>query len=182
MAGTRPLAPRRMLSAILLSSAFQPVLSPSPGMARLDRPIGWWLLLLPCWWSERAGQCLHRRCTGRASWRICCCSLVGAVAMRGAGSTWNDIVDRDLDGQGRPHAFPADCRQAQITHEAGFRSLHGRCSGSHRAGSAADNSIPSPSLIGLLSHSLPVLVYPVHEALHQSPADRARPCLCLGWR
>src|ERR671912_1755089 len=64
-------------------------------LARIERPIGWWLLLLPCWWSAalaalNAGQ----------SWPNpvhCLLFLIGAVAMRGAGCTYNDIVDRDLD-------------------------------------------------------------------------------------
>ncbi len=70
-------------------------LRPYLRLARIERPIGWWLLLLPCWWSAAlaaiaAGQPwpdpLH-----------CALFLIGAVAMRGAGCTYNDIVDRDLD-------------------------------------------------------------------------------------
>jgi 4-hydroxybenzoate polyprenyltransferase len=67
-------------------------------LARLDRPIGSWLLLLPCWWSVglaavRAGidQKLNL-------WHVML-FFVGAFAMRGAGCTWNDIVDRDLDAR-----------------------------------------------------------------------------------
>jgi 4-hydroxybenzoate polyprenyltransferase len=66
-------------------------------LARIDRPIGWWLLLLPCWWSTAlAAGALH---TGFPSPLILALFLVGAVAMRGAGSTYNDIVDRDLDAR-----------------------------------------------------------------------------------
>jgi 4-hydroxybenzoate polyprenyltransferase len=70
-------------------------LRPYLRLARIERPIGWWLHLLPCWWSAAlaaiaAGQPwpdpLH-----------CLLFLIGAVAMRGAGCTYNDIVDRDLD-------------------------------------------------------------------------------------
>jgi 4-hydroxybenzoate polyprenyltransferase len=65
-------------------------------LARLDRPIGSWLLLLPCWWSVglaavRAGEPIDL-------WHTLL-FFVGAFAMRGAGCTWNDIVDRDLDGR-----------------------------------------------------------------------------------
>ena len=65
-------------------------------LARLDRPIGWWLLLLPCWWSSalasvRQGAPLHGR--------DLLLFFVGAVVMRGAGSTYNDIVDRDIDAK-----------------------------------------------------------------------------------
>jgi 4-hydroxybenzoate polyprenyltransferase len=65
-------------------------------LARLDRPIGAWLLLLPCWWSSAlAAIAAHR---GAPSLVHLALFLVGAFAMRGAGCTWNDIVDRDLDG------------------------------------------------------------------------------------
>lgn len=73
-------------------------------LARIDRPIGWWLLLLPCWWSSalasiHQGRMLH-------GWHLAL-FFVGAVAMRGAGSTYNDIADRKIDAKvartrGRP--------------------------------------------------------------------------------
>ncbi|MBJ6124400.1 4-hydroxybenzoate octaprenyltransferase [Microvirga splendida] len=72
-------------------------LKPYLRLARIERPIGWWLLLLPCWWSA-ALAALH---AGRP-WPDplhCVLFLIGAVAMRGAGCTYNDIVDRDLDTQ-----------------------------------------------------------------------------------
>jgi 4-hydroxybenzoate polyprenyltransferase len=63
-------------------------------LARLDRPIGSWLLLLPCWWSTALAAV-----AGHAFPNLSHIALffVGAFAMRGAGCTWNDIVDRDLD-------------------------------------------------------------------------------------
>ncbi|MCW1950201.1 MAG: 4-hydroxybenzoate octaprenyltransferase [Octadecabacter sp.] len=67
-------------------------------LSRADRPIGTWLLLLPCWWGLLLAM-LH---TGRASlfdlWIAIGCAL-GAFLMRGAGCTWNDITDRDIDGK-----------------------------------------------------------------------------------
>jgi 4-hydroxybenzoate polyprenyltransferase len=66
-------------------------------LARLDRPIGSWLLLLPCWWSTG----LAALASG-ARWpdvKLLVLFAIGAVAMRGAGCTWNDILDRDLDGR-----------------------------------------------------------------------------------
>ena len=64
-------------------------------LARADRPIGSWLLLLPCWWSAAfaaiaAGQPLPNL------WHMLLFAI-GAVAMRGAGCTYNDLVDRDID-------------------------------------------------------------------------------------
>lgn len=66
-------------------------------LARIERPIGWWLLLLPCWWSAALAAI-----AGGQAWPNpfhCLLFLIGAVAMRGAGSTYNDIVDRDLDAR-----------------------------------------------------------------------------------
>jgi 4-hydroxybenzoate polyprenyltransferase len=64
-------------------------------LSRLDRPIGSWLLLLPCWWSAAlAAVAAHARAP--SLWHIVL-FFIGAFAMRGAGCTWNDIVDRDLD-------------------------------------------------------------------------------------
>jgi 4-hydroxybenzoate polyprenyltransferase len=64
-------------------------------LARLDRPIGSWLLLLPCWWSSAlAAIAAHRAAPSVAHLAL---FFIGAFAMRGAGCTWNDIVDRDLD-------------------------------------------------------------------------------------
>jgi 4-hydroxybenzoate polyprenyltransferase len=65
-------------------------------LARLDRPIGSWLLLMPCWWSVGLA--------GMASGHLPSLThvvlfFIGAFAMRGAGCTWNDLVDRDLDGK-----------------------------------------------------------------------------------
>jgi 4-hydroxybenzoate polyprenyltransferase len=64
-------------------------------LARLDRPIGSWLLLLPCWWSSAlAAIAAHQAAPSLLHIAL---FFVGAFAMRGAGCTWNDIVDRDLD-------------------------------------------------------------------------------------
>jgi 4-hydroxybenzoate polyprenyltransferase len=63
-------------------------------LARLDRPAGWQLLLAPCWQSATlAGLALHR---GPNLWHLGL-FLIGAIAMRGAGCTYNDILDRKLD-------------------------------------------------------------------------------------
>ena len=60
-------------------------------LARADRPIGTWLLLLPCWWSVALATDDWRH-----AWLLALFAL-GAVVMRGAGCTYNDIVDRDID-------------------------------------------------------------------------------------
>lgn len=64
-------------------------------LCRLDRPIGSWLLLMPCWWSlALAAGVAHD--LGRLPLNAGL-FFVGAFVMRGAGCTWNDITDRDLD-------------------------------------------------------------------------------------
>ena len=67
-------------------------------LSRADRPIGTWLLLLPCWWGAllAAG---HQGSFGISElWVLVGCGL-GAWLMRGAGCTWNDITDRNLDNR-----------------------------------------------------------------------------------
>ena len=59
-------------------------------LARLDRPIGWWLLFWPGAWSVALAG-------GARQWPLILWLLVGSIAMRGAGCVFNDIVDRDLD-------------------------------------------------------------------------------------
>jgi 4-hydroxybenzoate polyprenyltransferase len=60
-------------------------------LARLDRPIGTWLLLLPCWWG------LALATPGWPDWRLGLLFAVGALVMRAAGCTVNDLADRKLD-------------------------------------------------------------------------------------
>ena len=66
-------------------------------LARFDRPIGTWLLLFPCWWSIAMAW---------PDWQsspeivfLFAAFGIGALVMRGAGCTYNDIVDRDFDAQ-----------------------------------------------------------------------------------
>jgi 4-hydroxybenzoate polyprenyltransferase len=83
-------------------------------LARLDRPIGSWLLLMPCWWSVAlaAGVAHELRSLplGIALF------FVGSFAMRGAGCTWNDITDRDLDARvERTRSRPIPAGQVSVT-------------------------------------------------------------------
>jgi 4-hydroxybenzoate polyprenyltransferase len=65
-------------------------------LARLDRPIGSWLLLMPCWWSAALAGIAADRFPSLGHIAL---FFIGAFAMRGAGCTWNDLVDRNLDGR-----------------------------------------------------------------------------------
>jgi 4-hydroxybenzoate polyprenyltransferase len=93
-------------------------LRPYLRLARLDRPIGSWLLLLPCWWSAGLAA-IH---AGRPVnlWHVVL-FFIGAFAMRGAGCTWNDIVDRDLDARvERTRSRPIPSRQVTVQAAATF--------------------------------------------------------------
>jgi 4-hydroxybenzoate polyprenyltransferase len=70
-------------------------LRPYAQLMRLDRPIGWWLLLLPCWWGLALAQIAVGG--GMPNLTFAVLFLVGAIVMRGAGCTLNDIVDRKID-------------------------------------------------------------------------------------
>ncbi|MEM6615270.1 MAG: 4-hydroxybenzoate octaprenyltransferase [Pseudomonadota bacterium] len=70
---------------------------PYARLARWDRPIGWWLLLWPCWFS--AGLAALAAGESMPNFWHMFLFFVGAVAMRGAGCTYNDIVDRKIDAQ-----------------------------------------------------------------------------------
>lgn len=63
-------------------------------LARFDRPIGWWLLYWPC-----AFAVLLTGAPWSAQWPLLLWFLLGAIAMRGAGCVYNDIVDAKLDAQ-----------------------------------------------------------------------------------
>jgi 4-hydroxybenzoate polyprenyltransferase len=67
-------------------------LRPYAVLARWDRPIGSWLLLLPGWWALALAP-------GGPDLRLVALFALGAVAMRGAGCVINDLIDRDLDAR-----------------------------------------------------------------------------------
>ncbi|MDH6230212.1 4-hydroxybenzoate polyprenyltransferase [Mesorhizobium soli] len=77
---------------------------PYAQLARWDRPIGWILLLWPCWWSAALGAVAFGRpedplLTLLPNPWFLFLFLVGAIAMRGAGCTYNDIVDEKIDAE-----------------------------------------------------------------------------------
>ncbi len=73
-------------------------LRPYLRLSRADRPIGTWLLLLPCWWGVMLAAASDRAEAGWLTVWIVIATAIGAILMRGAGCTWNDITDRDIDG------------------------------------------------------------------------------------
>jgi 4-hydroxybenzoate polyprenyltransferase len=79
------------------------VARPYARLMRLDRPIGTWLLLFPCWWGLSLAADLPLLWDMTSLLRLVCAPVIlfaiGAVVMRGAGCTYNDIVDREFDGK-----------------------------------------------------------------------------------
>jgi 4-hydroxybenzoate polyprenyltransferase len=96
-------------------------LRPYLRLARLDRPIGSWLLLLPCWWSAGLAA-VHAGAPVNV--RHVVLFFIGAFAMRGAGCTWNDIVDRDLDRRvERTRSRPIPSGQVTVKAAVAFLAL-----------------------------------------------------------
>ena len=83
-------------------------------LSRLDRPIGSWLLLLPCWWSLALAAGIARDIS-QLPLNIAL-FFIGAFVMRGAGCTWNDITDRDLDAMvERTRSRPIPAGQVRVS-------------------------------------------------------------------
>jgi 4-hydroxybenzoate polyprenyltransferase len=97
-------------------------LRPYLRLCRLDRPIGSWLLLLPCWWSAAlAAGVAHDVSQLPLTIPL---FLLGAFAMRGAGCTWNDITDRDLDAKvERTRSRPIPAGQVSVKRALLFLAL-----------------------------------------------------------
>lgn len=73
---------------------------PYAQLARWDRPIGWQLLMWPCWWSAAMAADVEATVGTLDAWRFVwhlALFAIGAIAMRGAGCTYNDLVDHRID-------------------------------------------------------------------------------------
>src|SRR4051812_40798859 len=91
-------------------------MQPYARLARLDRPIGTWLLLFPCWWGLAMARSLDL--TLYAAFGL------GAVLMRGAGCTLNDIADREYDRQvARTATRPLAAREITVMQAVAFMGL-----------------------------------------------------------
>jgi 4-hydroxybenzoate polyprenyltransferase len=91
-------------------------------LARLDRPIGGWLLFWPCAWSTALAAIARTDQPLTGTYLLL--FLIGAFAMRGAGCTWNDIVDRDIDTQVQRTRFrPLPSGQVSLKGACAFLAL-----------------------------------------------------------
>jgi len=93
-------------------------LRPYLRLARLDRPIGTWLLLLPCWWATAMAA------PGWPDPWFLGLFAVGALVMRGAGCTVNDIADREFDKKvARTAGRPIASGQVSVAQALAFLAL-----------------------------------------------------------
>src|ERR1700687_2340170 len=96
-----------------------PCARPYLRLSRLDRPIGSWLLLMPCWWSAALAAGVIHDCSQLPV--IIALFFIGAFAMRGSGCTWNDITDRDLDALvERTRSRPIPAGQVSVPQAVAF--------------------------------------------------------------
>jgi 4-hydroxybenzoate polyprenyltransferase len=95
---------------------------PYARLARFDRPIGTWLLMFPCWWALALAE--HANGAAYPSLWYLVLFAIGSLAMRGAGCTYNDIVDRDIDaGVARTRSRPIPSGQVTVKAAAVFMVL-----------------------------------------------------------
>ncbi|MCJ2086854.1 4-hydroxybenzoate octaprenyltransferase [Methylobacterium sp. E-005] len=131
-------------------------------LARIDRPVGWWLLLLPCWWSAALAAIAADQAFPDP-WH-CLLFLVGAVAMRGAGSTYNDLADRDLDAQvERTRLRPLPSGQIRPRHAALFLVVQAL------VGFAVLLQFNEQAILVGLCSLLPVAIYPFMKRVMPLP-------------
>src|SRR5258707_4706608 len=91
-------------------------------LSRFDRPIGSWLLLMPCWWSAALAAGVARDISQLPL--VIVLFFIGAFVMRGAGCTWNDITDRDLDAKvERTRSRPLPAGQVSVAQASAFLVL-----------------------------------------------------------
>lgn len=124
-------------------------------LSRADRPIGTWLLLIPCWWSLALAMLARPTAIGwQDLWIAAGCAL-GAFLMRGAGCTWNDITDRDIDAKvSRTRSRPLPSKQVTVRQALGWLVLQ-----SLIAFAILLTFHPAAIALGILA-LLPVAIYP----------------------
>lgn len=128
-------------------------LRPYMRLARWDRPIGTWLLLWPCWWSTALAATQTTQPYPDVTLLVL--FAIGSVAMRGAGCTYNDIVDRDIDAKverTRSRPIPS----GQVSTKAAFVFLVLQC----LVGLAVLLSLNTFSIVLGLGSILLVAIYP----------------------
>ena len=96
-------------------------------LSRLDRPIGTWLLYIPCIWGVLLAALHGGNLQLWDAWLILACGL-GATLMRGAGCTWNDITDRNFDAQvARTKSRPIPSGQISVKQATFWMMIQATC-------------------------------------------------------
>jgi 4-hydroxybenzoate polyprenyltransferase len=145
---------------------------PYARLSRLDRPVGWQLLLIPC----VMGIALARMEDGfwPADGWLAALFLVGAIAMRGAGCTWNDLLDRDIDAKvARTRARPIPSGAVSV--KAAGLWLLAQCA----IGLGVLLALPQPAQIAALLALPLVAAYPLMKRITWWP--QAWLGLCFSW-
>ena len=123
-------------------------------LSRADRPIGTWLLLLPCYWALGLAVLHTGTFTLFDVWLIIGCAL-GAFLMRGAGCTWNDITDRHIDDKvARTRSRPIPSGQVGVRAALGWMLIQSLVS------LLILLTFPLTAIILGLASAIPVLIYP----------------------
>ena len=132
-----------------------PASRPYLRLSRADRPIGTWLLLIPCWWAlalaiaaDPAGP------RWQDLWIALGCGI-GAFVMRGAGCTWNDITDRHIDAQvARTRSRPLPSGQITVRQALVWMVVQ------TLIGAAVLLSFNTTAIVAGIVSLLPVAIYP----------------------
>ena len=140
-------------------------------LARADRPIGSWLLFWPCAWS--AGLAAVSAGTAPSLWHLALFA-VGSIAMRGAGCTYNDLVDRDIDAKvARTRSRPLPSGQVTAKGAAIFLGAQ------LLVGLGVLLALPGFAVLVGLAAVLPVALYPFMKRITWWP--QAMLGICFGW-
>jgi 4-hydroxybenzoate polyprenyltransferase len=124
-------------------------------LSRADRPIGTWLLLIPCWWALALAMAAD---PSGPRWQDLWIALgcgIGAFVMRGAGCTWNDITDRHIDAQvARTRSRPLPSGQVTVRQALVWMVAQ------TLIGAAVLFSFNATAIVAGIASLLPVAVYP----------------------
>lgn len=141
-------------------------------LARADRPIGSWLLFWPCAWSA-ALAAIASGAALPSLWHVALFAI-GAVAMRGAGCTYNDLVDRDIDAKvARTRSRPLP--SGQVTPKGAALFLAAQLA----VGLAVLLSLPPFAILVGVASVIPVALYPFMKRITWWP--QAMLGVCFGW-
>jgi len=143
--------------------ALPPRWRPYARLARWDRPIGIWLLLFPCWWSLAIAWDGARASLPDLALQFALFA-VGAMAMRGAGCIWNDILDRDVDARvERTRGRPLPAGEITVRAALGFLVAHAL------VGLAVLLSFPPFAIAVGAASLLVVAIYPLMKRITDWP-------------